>query len=121
MSGPNIRRLYYSAGEIAKIAAIKPHLLTGWEAQFPFLKPMVRGGRRLYTPSDLEMVFNIKRHKDEGWSNDGIREALSTRKTKESDEAELFEPSETEAPPRALDQGLAGEILRELKAILQIL
>jgi DNA-binding transcriptional MerR regulator len=126
MSGPNIRRLYYSAGEIAEAAKIKPHILTGWEDQFPFLKPMVRGGKRLYTPADMEMVFSIKRCKDEGKTNDSIRELLSGRKNKETGETDAFrtdafEPAGAETPQRIMGRELVSEILSELRAILQIL
>jgi DNA-binding transcriptional MerR regulator len=121
MSGPNIRRLYYSASEIAEAAKIKLPVLAGWEAQFSSLRPTVRGGRRLYTPGDLETVLNIKKCKDGGQSNDSIREALSGRKNREAGETEPSWPDGKEAPHGMIDQELAAEILRGLREILQML
>ncbi|MFK5151198.1 MerR family transcriptional regulator, partial [Klebsiella pneumoniae] len=44
---------FRNIGEVAAELDVKKHVLRFWEAKFPQLKPMKRGGgRRLYRPSD---------------------------------------------------------------------
>ncbi|UAB77693.1 MerR family transcriptional regulator [Erythrobacter sp. SCSIO 43205] len=53
---------FRTIGEVSEALDIKPHVLRYWEQQFSLLKPMKRsGGRRLYRPSDVEMVQEIDR------------------------------------------------------------
>ena len=53
---------FRTIGEVSEALNIKPHVLRYWEQQFSLLKPMKRsGGRRLYRPSDVEMVEEIDR------------------------------------------------------------
>jgi len=117
MLGPNIRKLYYSAGEVAEIARIKPHVLTGWEVQFPQLRPTIRGGRKLYTPSDLDWILKVKVMKDQGQSNERIREAMSGSRPGES--AEGGHRGQTEGTDLGSNR-IAG-IIRELKEILRMI
>ena len=121
MSGPNIRRLYHSASEIAEALQIKPYLLTSWESQFPQLRPMLRGGRRLFTPSDYRLICEIKRLKDLGYSTEEIKETLSPARMHPSTEesshgGEILKKSDE----RAAIPWVA-EIIQELEKILQLL
>jgi DNA-binding transcriptional MerR regulator len=49
-------------GEVSEALGIRPHVLRYWEAQFPLLKPLKRGGgRRYYRPGDVALVKTIDR------------------------------------------------------------
>lgn len=51
---------FRTIGEVSQALGIKPHVLRYWEQQFALLNPMKRsGGRRLYRPTDIEMVQAI--------------------------------------------------------------
>ena len=61
-SRPIPQKLYYRIGEVAEIAAVKPHVLRYWETEFGFLSPRKNeGNQRLYTQKDLEKVLTIKK------------------------------------------------------------
>ena len=54
-------RLYYSISEVARITGLEPYVLRYWEKEFPILKPKKnRGGNRIYTERDIELVNRIK-------------------------------------------------------------
>jgi DNA-binding transcriptional MerR regulator len=52
---------FRNIGEVAVELAVKKHVLRFWEVKFPQLKPMKRGGgRRLYRPTDVELLKGIR-------------------------------------------------------------
>ena len=52
---------FLTIGEMADQLGVKTHILRYWEEQFPMLKPLKRaGGRRLYRPSDVALLDQIK-------------------------------------------------------------
>ena len=52
---------FRNIGEVAVELGVKKHVLRFWEAKFPQLKPMKRGGgRRLYRPADVELLKGIR-------------------------------------------------------------
>jgi len=52
---------FRNIGELSGELGIKKHVLRFWELKFPQLKPMKRGGgRRLYRPSDVELLRGIR-------------------------------------------------------------
>jgi DNA-binding transcriptional MerR regulator len=54
-------RLYYSISEVARITGLEPYVLRYWEKEFPILKPKKnRGGNRIYTEKDIDLVNRIK-------------------------------------------------------------
>ncbi|KEO91910.1 transcriptional regulator [Erythrobacter longus] len=69
---------FRTIGEVSEALNIKPHVLRYWEQQFSLLKPMKRsGGRRLYRPSDIEMVEAINRLvNEEGYTLKGAEAVL---------------------------------------------
>lgn len=69
---------FRTIGEVSEALGIKPHVLRYWEQQFSLLKPMKRsGGRRLYRPTDIEMVEEINRLvNDEGYTLKGAEAYL---------------------------------------------
>ncbi len=52
---------FRNIGEVSEELGVKKHVLRFWEAKFPQLKPMKRGGgRRLYRPADVELLRGIR-------------------------------------------------------------
>jgi DNA-binding transcriptional MerR regulator len=52
---------FRNIGEVAVELGVKKHVLRFWEAKFPQLKPMKRGGgRRLYRPTDVDLLKAIR-------------------------------------------------------------
>lgn len=52
---------FRNIGEVSVELGVKKHVLRFWEGKFPQLKPMKRGGgRRLYRPSDVELLRGIR-------------------------------------------------------------
>jgi len=72
---------FRTIGEVSEALDIKPHVLRYWEQQFSLLKPMKRsGGRRLYRPSDIEMVEAIDRLvNQEGYTLKGAEAVLRSQ------------------------------------------
>ena len=57
-----IKRKYYSIGDVAKMTGLKPHILRYWETEFPLLRPRKnRAGNRAYTERDITIVRLIKK------------------------------------------------------------
>ena len=86
------------------------HILRFWEDSFPQLNPLKRkGGRRLYSESDINLLRRIKEllH-DEGYSIKGVKTYLSKNKINDvTNEGKL----------RVSDE--VSKKLEEIKATLQ--
>ncbi|MBN2029035.1 MerR family transcriptional regulator [bacterium] len=73
MVGPEIRRLYYSTKEVSEFVQIPRYILRMWETKFPQVKPSKsKSGRRLYKQKDLDALFQIKKLKDKGYTDDKV-------------------------------------------------
>jgi DNA-binding transcriptional MerR regulator len=60
------RKAFYTIGEVSRITGVKTHVLRYWESQGKLLKPDRRGSRhRLYRPADIQLIFEIKRLREE--------------------------------------------------------
>jgi DNA-binding transcriptional MerR regulator len=58
---PKAVEAFRNIGEVSAHLGVKKHVLRFWEAKFPQLKPMKRGGgRRLYRPGDVELLQGIR-------------------------------------------------------------
>jgi DNA-binding transcriptional MerR regulator len=69
---------FRNIGEVSDELGVKKHVLRFWEAKFPQLKPMKRGGgRRLYRPADVELLKGI-RHllQNAGYKIEGVQRLL---------------------------------------------
>lgn len=75
------RSAFRTIGEVSEALDIKPHVLRYWEQQFSLLNPLKRsGGRRLYRPSDIEMVEAINRLvNEEGYTLKGAESVLRAK------------------------------------------
>jgi DNA-binding transcriptional MerR regulator len=59
-------KAFYTIGEVSRITGVKTHVLRYWETQGKLLKPSRRGSRhRLYRPADIQLIFEIKRLREE--------------------------------------------------------
>ena len=57
----NIKKLYYSIGEVSKITDLKQYVLRYWETEFKQLKPTKnKAGNRTYKQKDIDLIMQIK-------------------------------------------------------------
>ena len=56
-----IKKLYYSIGEVSKMTELKAYVLRYWETEFKQLKPPKnRAGNRTYRQGDVDLILFIK-------------------------------------------------------------
>jgi DNA-binding transcriptional MerR regulator len=56
---------FYTIGEVSRLTGVPPHVLRYWESE-KVLRPQRRTSRhRLYRPQDIQLIFEIKRLRDE--------------------------------------------------------
>jgi DNA-binding transcriptional MerR regulator len=83
MTAPEIpEKLYYSIGEVKKIAGVEPYVLRFWESEFPVLRPRKnKKGHRTYRKRDIELILKIKELLYENkFTIPGAREILSGKR-----------------------------------------
>jgi DNA-binding transcriptional MerR regulator len=70
---------YFTIGEVARLCAVKPHVLRYWEQEFPQLSPVKRrGNRRYYQQHDVMLIRQIRQLLyDNGFTIEGARAQLS--------------------------------------------
>jgi DNA-binding transcriptional MerR regulator len=86
---------FRNIGEVSVELGIKKHVLRFWELKFPQLKPMKRGGgRRLYRPSDVELLRGIRDLlQDAGYTIKGVQRLLREHGVERIKSAAAPEPS----------------------------
>jgi DNA-binding transcriptional MerR regulator len=113
-----IKKLYYSIGEVSEITALKPYVLRYWETEFKQLAPPKnRAGNRTYRQKDIDTILLIK---DLLYSRKftikGAKNQLSIGESVE----EIIE-----SPPIVEDKNDSSKILlkvkQELKALIEFL
>lgn len=69
---------FRNIGEVSTELDVKKHVLRFWESKFPQLKPMKRGGgRRLYRPTDVELLRGIRDLlQNSGYKIEGVQKLL---------------------------------------------
>lgn len=56
-----IKKLYYSIGEVSELTGLKSYVLRYWETEFKQLSPPKnRAGNRTYRQKDIDTIFLIK-------------------------------------------------------------
>ena len=61
MSSEEIKKQYYTIGEVARELDLSASLIRFWETEFKEIKPRKnRKGNRVYTPQDIEILQQIK-------------------------------------------------------------
>lgn len=112
MSGLKIKRLYYSMNEVCEIAEVGAHTLRQWENKYPLNPSKSQSGRKLYKPSDLEIVKKIKQLTRQGYSESIIHHILDPNDR-------VY--SENKFIPQNGSQTILQEIKQELAEILRLL
>lgn len=116
IQGPNIKRLYYSTTEVSKLVKLRPYIIRKWEEKFSFLNSVKKqSGRRLFRPDDLDVILEIKRLKEKGFTNEKIHEIICDDKESISSDETVNSSKDYWIKP------LLSEIYRELQEILEIL
>jgi DNA-binding transcriptional MerR regulator len=98
----NGTKLYFSISEVSKITGVKPSVLRFWESEFGKLRPRKnKGGRRLYTQKDVDLVLTIKKLLyEDGYSIAGAKKQLENTK-------------------RAKANSVNGDVIQEIKKGLE--
>lgn len=68
-------KIGYKIGEVASLTNLPAYVLRFWESEFIFLKPKKSQGKhRMYTKTDIETIFEIKRMlHEEGYTIAGLK------------------------------------------------
>ena len=57
----NIKKLYYSIGDVSQMTDLKQYVLRYWETEFLILSPAKnRAGNRVYKDDDIKIIRHIK-------------------------------------------------------------
>ena len=61
MEAREVKKLYYSIGEISQKTGLKQYVLRYWETEFSHIKPSKnRAGNRIYKESDYQSIEELK-------------------------------------------------------------
>jgi len=86
-----IKKIYYSIGEVAKMFNVNTSLIRFWEKEFDIIKPKKnKKGNRLFTQQDVDNFYIIYHLvKERGFTLQGAKEKLSQNKEDTIDNAEI--------------------------------
>ena len=77
-----IKKIYYSIGEVAKMFNVNTSLIRFWEKEFDIIKPQKnKKGNRLFTQEDVDnfyIIFHLV--KERGFTLQGAKEKLKGNK-----------------------------------------
>lgn len=123
-----IQKQYFSITEVASMLGVNASLLRFWEKEFKQIKPKTNSrGKRLYNAKDIQIVRSVYvLVKEQGFTLDGARKALKSRKGMGADVA-----SEARAKAQATHHAAQGsssnsptlseverkEVVRKLKKV----
>ena len=116
-----IKKLYYSIGEVSKMTELKAYVLRYWETEFKQLKPPKnRAGNRTYRQGDIDLILYIKDLLyTKKFTIEGARHQLAMEKdSKKEDVAATVESVQQAAPAR---KETLLKIKQELETLLEIL
>ncbi len=116
-----IKKLYYSIGEVSKMTELKAYVLRYWETEFKQLKPPKnRAGNRTYRQSDIDLILYIKDLLyNKKFTIEGARYQLANEKdSKKENIAAPVESAQQAAPAR---KETLLKIKQELETLLEIL
>ena len=75
---PEIKKMYYSIGEVADLFGVNTSLIRFWEKEFDVLKPKKKKkGNRLFTEKDLSnlrIIYHLV--KERGYTLEGARKKM---------------------------------------------
>ena len=121
MQAREVKKLYYSIGEISQKTGLKQYVLRYWETEFSHIKPSKnRAGNRIYKESDYN---NIKELKDllhnKKFTIKGAKQYLKDREANAA-KAEVSDPSALKLID-TLDIKTLKNIQKSLNDLLSIL
>ena len=116
-----IKKLYYSIGEVSKMTELKAYVLRYWETEFKQLKPPKnRAGNRTYRQSDIDLIHFIKDLLyTKKFTIEGARHQLATEKDSKKEDVAVPVESVQQAAPARKETLL--KIKQELETLLEIL
>ena len=116
-----IKKLYYSIGEVSKMMDLKAYVLRYWETEFKQLKPPKnRAGNRTYRQSDIDLILYIKDLLyTKKYTIDGARHQLAMEKDGKKEGVTTTVESVQQTAPARKETLL--KIKQELETLLEIL
>ena len=116
-----IKKLYYSIGEVSKMMDLKAYVLRYWETEFKQLKPPKnRAGNRTYRQSDIDLILYIKDLLyTKKFTIEGARHQLAMEKDGKKEDVTTMVESVQQATPARKETLL--KIKQELETLLEIL
>ena len=116
-----IKKLYYSIGEVSKMMDLKAYVLRYWETEFKQLKPPKnRAGNRTYRQSDIDLILYIKDLLyTKKFTIEGARHQLAMEKDGKKEGVTTTVESVQQAVPARKETLL--KIKQELETLLEIL
>lgn len=88
-----VRKLFYSMGEVSELLDVNPSLIRYWESQFRELRPQKnKKGNRLFSPKDVEtlkLIYHLV--KERRMTLEGAKRCLKQNKTGVERDSELLE------------------------------
>ena len=106
----DIKKLYYSIGEVSKLVGLKSYVLRYWETEFKQLTPPKnRAGNRTYRQKDIDLILKIKDllH-GKKFTIEGARTVISSKTSKIN-----FTEN--------IDRKIISQLKNELQQILQVI
>ena len=106
----DIKKLYYSIGEVSKLVGLKSYVLRYWETEFKQLTPPKnRAGNRTYRKKDIDLILKIKDllH-GKKFTIEGARSVISSK-------------ASTSSNIQAIDKRIISQLKNELQQILQVI
>jgi len=104
---PKSSTAFLTTGEVAQELDLPPHVLRFWEAKFPQIKPLKRGGgRRYYRPGDVDLLRRIRQCLHvEGYTIRGVQKLL-----REGGLPSASPPAEEETQPALSARGASTDL-----------
>ncbi|MEE3196141.1 MAG: MerR family transcriptional regulator [Candidatus Neomarinimicrobiota bacterium] len=116
-----IKKLYYSIGEVSKMTDLKAYVLRYWETEFKQLKPPKnRAGNRTYRQTDIDLILFIKELLyNKKFTIEGARTQLASI----GDDVKTEQKVEKEVPVKAVPakKETLVKIKQELETLLELL
>ena len=106
----DIKKLYYSIGEVSEMVGLKSYVLRYWETEFKQLSPPKnRAGNRTYRQKDIDLILKIKDllH-GKKFTIEGARSVVSGK-------------SFNDLPTEQINKNIIRQLKNELNEILQII
>tara|TARA_B100002049_G_scaffold190882_1_gene147846 strand:+ start:187 stop:564 length:378 start_codon:yes stop_codon:yes gene_type:complete len=116
-----IKKLYYSIGEVSKMTDLKAYVLRYWETEFKQLKPPKnRAGNRTYRQNDIDLILFIK---DLLYNKKFTIEGARTQLASIGDDVKTEQKVEKEVPVKAVPakKETLVKIKQELETLLELL